>query len=76
MPPNGKYHLSHFTCKSVRHTYGQRISVKKNSMEEGLMSIRRRGKYRNCRLYTFFNLYEYRLGIEPQIQLAKIFPYM
>lgn len=34
MPPNGKYHLSHFTCKTVRHTYGQRISVQKNSMKK------------------------------------------
>lgn len=45
-------------------------------MEEGLTSICRRGKYRNCWLYTFFNLYECRLGIESQIQLAKMFPYM
>lgn len=42
---------------------------------EDLMPICRRGKYHNCCLYTFFNLCEYRLGFEPQIQLAKMFPY-
>lgn len=43
-------------------------------MEECLMSICRRGKYHNCPLYTFLN--PHRLGTGPQIQLAKMLPYM
>lgn len=45
-------------------------------MEECLISICRKGKYSNCPLYTFLNPYEYKLGTEPQIQLAKLLPYM
>lgn len=48
------------------------ISVKKKSTE-GLVSTCSRAKYHYC-LYTFFNLYECRLGTEPQIHPAKVSP--